>query len=224
MILRRNLPEVVARAKAAVRTLDVGGWYLPLNAATHVLDILPYATRGRPLDPENAPRFSAETWFLHDACVPPWPFPDKFFDFSFCSHLLEDVRDPLAVVRELTRVAKAGYVETPSREREIFAKGRWAALAARCGRPPEVGFYHHRWFVEAQATHLVFTAKTCELERDPAYYLTRSNLGRKMREEESGIGIFWQDSLTAEERIIVDAEEARAELRRFRAQALERLR
>lgn len=224
MILRRNLPEVVARAKAAARALDVGGWYLPLNAATHVLDILPYATRGRPLDPENAPRFSEQTWFLHDACVPPWPFPDRFFDFSFCSHLLEDVRDPLAVVRELTRVSKAGYVETPSREREIFAKGRWAALAARCGRPPEVGFYHHRWFVEAQGTHLVFTAKTCELERDPAYYLTRSSLGRKMREEESGIGIFWQDSLTADERIIVDAEEARAELRRFRAGALARLR
>lgn len=224
MILRRNLPEVVARALGSARVLDVGAWYLPLNAATHIIDILPYATRGQPLDPENPARFSEATWVVHDACVPPWPFPDKFFDFSFCSHLLEDVRDPLAVVRELSRVAKAGYVETPSREREIFAKGRWASLAARCGRPPEVGFYHHRWFVEADGAHLTFTAKTCEIERDPAYYLTRSSLGRKMGEEESGIGLFWQDRLTAEERIIVDAEEARRDLRRFRQTALERLR
>jgi SAM-dependent methyltransferase len=225
MILRRNLGEVVARALGAARVLDVGGWYLPLNAATHVLDILPHATRGKePLDPENTERFGEPTWTVHDACIVPWPFPDKFFDFSFCSHLLEDVRDPLAVARELTRVAKAGYVETPSREREIFAKGRWAALAARCGRPPEVGFYHHRWFVEAAGTHLTFTAKTAEIERDPAYYLTRSALGRKMREEESGIGIFWQDEITAEERMIIDADAARAELRRFRNAARARLR
>jgi SAM-dependent methyltransferase len=224
MILRRNLPEVVRRARAGARVLDVGGWYLPLNSATHVIDILPYATRGEPLDPETEARFSAATWHVLDACVPPWPFPDKFFDFSFCSHLLEDVRDPLAVVRELSRVAKSGYVETPSREREIFAKERWAALAARCGRPPEVGFYHHRWFVESSGTHLVFSAKTCEIERDPGYYLTRSSLGRKLREDESGLGFFWQDEITAEERIIVDADEARAELKRFRADALRRLR
>jgi SAM-dependent methyltransferase len=224
VILRRNLPEIVARARARERVLDVGGWYLPLNAATHVLDINPYATRGQPLDPENTERFSAATWIVHDACVAPWPFPDKFFDFSFCSHLLEDVRDPLGVVRELSRVAKGGYVETPSREREIFAKERWAALAARCGRPPEVGFYHHRWFVEADATHLRFLAKTAEVSRDPGYYITRSSLGRKMREDESGIGIFWEGTITAEETIIIDADEARRDLRRFRESVLARLR
>lgn len=224
MILRRNLPHVVAHALASESVLDVGGWYLPLNAATHVLDINPYATRGQPLDAENRERFSAATWIIHDACVAPWPFPDKFFDFSFCSHLLEDVRDPLAVVRELSRVAKRGYVETPSREREIFAKERWAALAARCGRPPEVGFYHHRWFVEADATHLRFLAKTAEVSRDRAYYITRSSLGRKMREEESGIGIFWEGTITAEEIIIIDADEARRDLRRFRESVLARLR
>jgi SAM-dependent methyltransferase len=224
VILRRNLPEVAARARASERVLDVGGWYLPLNAATHVLDINPYATRGQPLDPENSERFSAATWIVHDACVAPWPFPDKFFDFSFCSHLLEDVRDPLGVVRELSRVAKSGYAETPSREREIFAKERWAALAARCGHPPEVGFYHHRWFVEADASHLRFLAKTAEVTRDPGYYITRSSLGRKMREEESGIGIFWDGAITAEETIIIDADEARRDLRRFRESVLARLR
>jgi len=224
MILRRNLAEVVKRALASERVLDVGGWYAPLNAATHMLDILPHATRGQPLDPANAPRFAEGTWVLHDVCIPPWPFPDRFFDFSFCSHLLEDVRDPLAVVRELRRVAKSGYVETPSREREIFAKGRFAGLGARLGRMPEVGSYHHRWFVEAEGTHLRFSAKTTELMRDRRYYLTRADLGRKMREEESGLGLFWDGEITAEEVIIIDADEARAALRRFRDAALARLR
>jgi SAM-dependent methyltransferase len=224
VILRRNLPAVIERALASARVLDVGGWYLPLNCATHVLDINPHASRGKPLDPVNAERFSAATWSQHDACVAPWPFPDKFFDFSFCSHLLEDVRDPLAVVRELSRVARSGYVETPSREREIFAKDRWAGIAARFGWPPEVGFYHHRWFVEAEGAHLRFLAKTAEIVRDPAYYITRARLGRKLREEESGIGIFWEGEITAEETVIIDADAARQDLRRFRESVLARLR
>ena len=56
-------------------------------------------------------------------CNSHWPFPDKTFDFVVCSHLLEDVRDPITVCRELCRVGKAGYIETPSRIREIFSKG-----------------------------------------------------------------------------------------------------
>jgi hypothetical protein len=60
--------------------------------------------------------------------------------------------------------------------------------------------------------------------RDPAYYLTRSSLGRKLREEESGIGIFWDGEITAEEIIIIDADEARRDLRRFRESVLARLR
>ncbi|HUZ71817.1 MAG TPA: methyltransferase domain-containing protein [Stellaceae bacterium] len=224
MILRRNLAAVVARARATERVLDVGGWYSPLNAATHVIDINPFATRGRALDPEDGERFSVATWVVHDVCLAPWPFPDGYFGFSFCSHLLEDVRDPLTVVRELRRVARSGYVETPSREREIFAKGRWAGLAARIGRPPEVGSYHHRWFVEATETHLRFSAKTTELLRDRRYYLTRGDLGRKMHEAESGLGFFWDGDISAEEVIIIDAEEARQSLRRFREDAISRLR
>ncbi len=224
MILRRNLQAVIARARAAPRVLDVGGWYLPLHAATHVLDLNPYDSRGQPLDPENPARFSAATWCVQDACVAPWPWPDKFFDFSFCSHLLEDVRDPLAVVRELSRVAKSGYLETPSRAREIFAKGRWAGLAARVGRPPEVGFYHHRWFVEAEGNHLRFLAKTSEILRDPSYYITRGALGRKMREEESGLGIFWEGEITAEETIVIEMDDVQRNLRAFRRETLARLR
>jgi SAM-dependent methyltransferase len=199
VILRKNLAEIVARARAASRVLDVGGWFLPLNVATHVLDLGPMETRGTPLDPENPPRFTKESWTIADACVAPWPYPDKYFDFSICSHLLEDVRDPLAVIRELRRVAKAGYVETPSRLREIFAKGRFDYVKSRLFWPPAVGFHHHRWFVEAKGHHFVFTAKTAEVTRRRRYYLTRGEIGRKLGDEESGLGFFWEGELTAEE-------------------------
>jgi len=42
------------------------------------------------------------------------PFKDKEFDYVFCNHVLEHVDDPIQFVSELSRVAKRGYLETPS--------------------------------------------------------------------------------------------------------------
>lgn len=42
------------------------------------------------------------------------PFIDKAFDYVICSHVLEHVEDPNLLISELTRVAKRGYIETPS--------------------------------------------------------------------------------------------------------------
>src|SRR5712691_3735003 len=99
MILLSNLPKLRERAGAAARVLDVGGWYQPFNLATHVVDLCPYETRRTHdcIDPQDAERFSAATWVVHDVCASPWPFPDKHFDFVLCSNLLEDVRDPIFV-------------------------------------------------------------------------------------------------------------------------------
>lgn len=41
------------------------------------------------------------------------PFRDKAFDFVIASHVLEHTADPEAFLRELMRVGKAGYIETP---------------------------------------------------------------------------------------------------------------
>lgn len=218
MILRSNLPRLRERAAAVPRILDVGGWYQPFNLATHVIDLLPYATRRahEALDPEDAERFSADTWVTADVCNPPWPFPDRFFDFAICSHLLEDVRDPLAVCRELNRVAKAGYIETPSRLREIFSKERRSLVRLLRGRQPEIGFYHHRWLVELDGSHLRFTAKTAALAEDRRHYLTRRDIGRKLGEAESAIGLFWEDRFTFAE-VFADV---RSDYPEFRRKAL----
>ena len=41
------------------------------------------------------------------------PFKDKSFDFVIASHVLEHSTDPEKFLRELQRVAKAGYIEVP---------------------------------------------------------------------------------------------------------------
>lgn len=222
MILRSNLPRLRELASAAERVLDVGGWYQPFNLATHVIDLLPFDTRRQhdSLDPEDAPRFSAATWHAADVCVPPWPYPDKFFDFAVCSHILEDVRDPIAVCGELNRVARAGYIETPSRLREIFVKARFASLRVLGGGLPEIGMSHHRWFVELEGSHLRFTAKMSALAERRKHYLTRGDIGRKLTEAESGLGLFWQGGFTYEEVFVFPHDDYPA----FRRNALAQLR
>lgn len=222
MILRGNLPRLVETARAGMRVLDAGGWHNPFGPATHVIDLGRHETRQRheSLTPGEPERFTAATWHVQDVCAGAWPYPDKFFDFAICSHLLEDVREPLVVCRELARVAKRGYVEVPSRTREIFAKSRFFGIHAALGNVPEVGFYHHRWMVEIENTHLRFLRKTHQLVMDRDFYLTRRELGRKMTEAESGICLWWDGGFTAEEVFEVSDESLRA----FKRHALMTLR
>lgn len=42
------------------------------------------------------------------------PFKDKSFDFIIARHILEHLPDPKPFFKELERVSKAGYIETPS--------------------------------------------------------------------------------------------------------------
>jgi len=223
MILLSNLDKITEMTLGCERVLDVGGGRHPLNTATHVIDLSPYDARNDygALTPGIKPRFGQDTWKVHDVCVGPWDYPDKYFDFSFCSHLLEDVRDPLAVCRELVRVSKAGYIEVPSREREIFAKARFFSLKSALGRMPEVGFHHHRWFVEIEGTHIRFLVKDQRLLMGRDRFITRGDLGRKMTEQESGACLFWDGNLTFEE-VFYDGHEPLVQFRNATLQKLKR--
>ena len=119
-MLEANRERIEAMLGDDDLVLDVGGWGSPFERADWVIDLMPYETRGRygATDPA-AERFGAETWVRRDICDrEPWPFADRQFDFAVCSHTLEDVRDPVFVCAELNRVARAGYIEVPSRLQE----------------------------------------------------------------------------------------------------------
>lgn len=42
------------------------------------------------------------------------PFKDGVFAYAICSHILEHMDDPVQFVGELTRVSKAGYIQSPA--------------------------------------------------------------------------------------------------------------
>lgn len=221
MILEGNLKLVEERLRQAECVLDVGGWYAPLNIATHVIDIQPYDTRrvhGAHF-PERPERFTEDTWVVQDICKGSWPFPGKFFDFCFCSHLLEDVEDPVAVCREMIRVGKAGYIETPSRVHEIFTKERGVWLKMLLGGKPNVGDQHHHWMVEIEGGEIRFIPKT-PLVWDRPHFISRGELGRKLMAEESGVCLWWEDTFSFRQMPEVTAEG----LGRYKRDALRSLR
>lgn len=134
------------------KVIDVGGAYSPFRRANALIDIISYENVKR----ENAKgngevRLTKENYFQHDICNrTPWPIADKTFDYSTCSHVLEDIRDPLWVCSEIMRISKAGYIEIPSRlyETSFGLESRKFAGAS-----------HHRWLVDLFEGKLRFTFK-----------------------------------------------------------------
>lgn len=193
--------------------LDVGGWARSFNRANYVLDSGPYETRGElyrknmKLEPQGGEKefFSAQTWFSRDICDhTPWPLADKSIDFCICSHTLEDIRDPLWVCSEMIRVAKAGYIEVPSRMFEQ-SRGREDGI---------VGLSHHRWLIEIEGQHIKFFQKYHAIHSD--YRASFPDAFRKsMTPEQEIICLFWEGSFTYEEVVIHGTELIREELARF---------
>ena len=179
--------------------LDVGAWAKPLPRADWVIDLMPYETRGLyGYDRDAAEeRFSAETWALHDICSrDPWPFTDKQFDFAVCSHTLEDIRDPVWVCEELQRVARAGYIEVPSRLEELT----WGVQGNF------VGWTHHRWLTEVDGSRIEFTMKVHGIHGRPRWYFPNEFLAT-LSPEDRVLSMWWEDEIHASERILGGIEE-----------------
>ena len=199
--------------------LDVGGWAAPLNRADWVIDLQPHATRGDMGSFGPGPeRFTADTWVVRDICDrEPWPFEDGQFDFSVCVTTLEDVRDPIWVCSELSRVSKAGYVEIPTVLAELIYNVE--------GNGQHLGHEHHRWFVDINGEALEFLHKSHDIHHDWTLRVT-PRMRAQMALEEELQGLFWKGELPASERVVIyeyPLDEFRARIReRFPASPAER--
>lgn len=142
----RPVMDYIASAviKPDDRVLEVGPGHSPFKRANVAVDFV------------DVPGLSIP---LHkcDLGSEPLPFEDKSFDFVFCRHTLEDMYNPFNLVKEMSRVGKAGYIETPSPIAEL---GR----GVDGGSPPFYGYHHHRWIVWTFGKELRFVSKYAFVE------------------------------------------------------------
>jgi hypothetical protein len=195
-VLPASVDRLLAELPADASLLDVGGGVLPLNRADYVMDALAYADRASfgSLGPPPE-RFTEDTWIQRDICDrEPWPFDDKQIDFAVCSHTLEDVRDPVWMCSEFNRIAKAGYIEVPSRleEQTYGFQGPWT------------GWSHHRWLIDADqaANHIQFVHKSAVVERADSHFPT--DFRDTLSEAERVQTFWWEGSFDFGERLFWD--------------------
>lgn len=187
------------------KVVDVGGGMWPYKRADYIVDIKEWGTvPNRTFGSWDKPYYNKERWIKHDICdtQTPFPFQDKFFDFSICMHTLEDIRNPIYTCHELMRISKRGYIETPSRIDESILKSSFA------------GYANHRWFVENKNGELVFTMKSHMMYSDKNSMCLPRNYQFKTKNDNITI-LWWDDSFPVKENIIVHMNEWEAEQKLF---------
>jgi hypothetical protein len=205
---------LLAELPEGAKVLDVGGGASPFPRANWVIDALRFEALGGGshgnvhLALGDVPRrYSADTWVTWDLCSrQPWPFEDKQFDFAVCSHLLEDIRDPIWVCSELSRVAKAGYVESPSRIVE---------QSTGVENPRHCGYYHHRWIINRVGDRLEFRMKPHCLNSFREAWVARLRPWEQINPKYEIVTLDWQGEIDATEVLEFSEERVIDELRDF---------
>ncbi|XFA73116.1 methyltransferase domain-containing protein [Thermosynechococcaceae cyanobacterium Okahandja] len=134
------LDIVKQRAATSKIIVEVGPGVVPFELATEFIDWLPN---------KSLAQYKVHTLDLN---YEPLPYKDKSIDFIYCRHVVEDMYNPFWLCQEMIRVAKAGYIETPSPICEC-AKG------VDGGSPPYRGYIHHRYLVWQEQSSLIFVPK-----------------------------------------------------------------
>jgi hypothetical protein len=210
---RRLLKTIPDDAKV----IDVGGGAAPFPRADYVIDAMPYEKLGTGSDGNIhqrlgiEPRYCAERWIQTDLCDRrPWPIADKSFDFAICSHLLEDIRDPIWVCSELRRIAKAGYIESPSRVVEQ-SKG--------VENPRHAGYFHHRWLITRSQKGLEFRHKPHVLHSVKNAIVIHLSPSQRVNPKHGIVTLDWSHDFEAEEVLEFDEKKVINELREFADEA-----
>lgn len=192
------------------KVVDVGGGANPCWRADYVVDGLRYDQRGALAKGAIAgERVTPATWIQLDLCDrTPWPFPDKYFDVALCTHVLEDLRDPIWVCSELTRVAKAGYVEVLS---------RLAEQSRGVEHPCYAGYHHHRWLVSFHDNTMVFRFKPHSLHVTPKAIVADVGPNCAINPKYMNLGFDWKDNFKFQEKLCFDEHAVTEELCEFAA-------
>lgn len=122
--------------------LDIGSGQDPFPLATHLADRYEEKTSHR----TNTELVRDERPFT-PCNIEDMPFQDKQFDFVYATHVLEHVDSPAKACRELMRIARRGYIETPTRTSDIMFNHLYLKD-------------HHKWHINLVNETLIFMEYT----------------------------------------------------------------
>ena len=125
------------------KVLELGPGYIPFSKATHFCGW-----------DQGDQKIDSNRHTVCDFSKEKLPYADNEFDFIYCRHVLEDLYNPFLLVEEMSRVGKAGYIETPSPLAELCKN-------IDCGDTdvPWRGYQHHHSFVWVHDNTLCFVKK-----------------------------------------------------------------
>lgn len=104
------------------------------------------------------------------------PFRDNTFDYVYCSHVLEHVEDPEKALKELMRVGKRGYIETPSEYLEKL----------KCSPG-------HRWYIRMEHDTLTFIEKDKEIFDQLIQDISEQRL---LNKDKTFMNFYWKNFYT----------------------------
>jgi ubiquinone/menaquinone biosynthesis C-methylase UbiE len=170
--------------KPTYRILDVGGSMKQHQQIS--IDTLVDIIR-----PEEAPygksKLLAKKFVQLDVTKQKLPFNDKEYDFCLCTHTLEDLYNPFLLIDEMSRVAKRGFISTPSMGQDMeyshFNLTDW-----KTGQRRVPGIAHHKWFFYEKKGIIQIIPKNYPILYSSKFHITKW-LG------DSEFQYFWEEKI-----------------------------
>lgn len=136
------------------------------------------------IHPEEAPygtsKLKADNFIKLDITREKLPFKNNEFDFCLCTHTLEDLPHPFLVLDEMSRVAKRGYIVTPSMGRDmVFSHIDTTNWLTGSRRLP--GNAHHKWFFIKKGKKLQIIPKIYPILYTPKFHIVDWSGEEEMR-------------------------------------------
>jgi hypothetical protein len=140
-LLQQKLGEKLDKEGIHDRIIDAACGFAIFDRATHLVDF----------EKQNIP---GKHVFTIDLDYDKFPYEDKYFNFVYSRHTLEDIQNPLHAFQEFIRIGKQGYIETPSPLIECMKD-----VDANKLSPSYRGYIHHRYIVWTKDHTLYFLPK-----------------------------------------------------------------
>jgi hypothetical protein len=134
--IREHVKEYIRSKKkenSSYKVVDIGG---SVNYTNWSYDLTDYIIDMNDFESSRIKVFKVNLNYEND-----WKVVERYveengkFDFCLCSHTLEDLALPALTLKMMPKIAKEGFIATPSKYAEL----------SKVADQPWLGYIHHRW-------------------------------------------------------------------------------